>query len=100
VYVAAGCVGCHGPDLEGGIGPNLQTIGSQLVTDLPIPVSELDRMQADYDTDKRTFLENWIRDSATNYNEGAPTQMPAYPESDLSAAQLQALITFLLDHTQ
>jgi mono/diheme cytochrome c family protein len=100
VYVAAGCVGCHGPDLEGGIGPNLQTIGSQLVTDLPIPVSELDRMQADYDTDKRTFLENWIRDSATDYNAGAPTEMPAFPESDLSASQLQALITFLLDHTQ
>jgi len=100
VYVAAGCVGCHGPDLEGGIGPNLQTIGSQLVTDLPYPVSRPDQMQADYDSDKRTFLERWIRDSAANYNDGTPTtQMPAFPESDLSAAQLQALITFLLDHT-
>ncbi len=100
VYVAAGCVGCHGPDLEGGIGPNLQTIGSQLVTDHPHPVSQLDQMRADYDADKRTFLERWIRDSAANYNDGTPTQMPPFPESDLSAAQLQALITFLLDHTQ
>jgi hypothetical protein len=82
------------------IGPNLQSIGSQLVTDLPYPVSQLDQMRADYDADKRTFLENWIRDSAGNYNDGTPTQMPAFPESDLSAAQLQALITFLLDHTQ
>jgi mono/diheme cytochrome c family protein len=100
VYVAAGCVGCHGPELEGGIGPNLQTIGSQLVTDLPVPVSGLAQMQADYDADKRTFLEKWIRDSAANYNDGTPTQMPPFPESDLSADQLQALITFLLDHTQ
>ncbi|HEX9738180.1 MAG TPA: c-type cytochrome [Candidatus Limnocylindria bacterium] len=100
VYVEAGCVGCHGPDLEGGIGPNLQTIGSQLVTDLPEPVSHLDQMQADYDADPRTFLENWIRDSAGNYNDGTSTQMPAFPESDLTASQLQALITFLLDHTQ
>jgi mono/diheme cytochrome c family protein len=100
VYAEAGCIGCHGPDLEGGIGPNLQTIGSQLVTDLPFPVSGLDRMQADYDVDKRAFLENWIRDSATRYNEGTPTQMPAFPESDLSASQLRALITFLLDQTQ
>lgn len=100
VYAQAGCVGCHGPDLEGGIGPNLQTIGSQLVTDLPFPVSGLDRMQADYNADKRTFLENWIRDSAISYNAGTPTQMPSFPESDLSASQLQALITFLLSHTQ
>ena len=100
VYVAAGCVGCHGPELEGGIGPNLQTIGSQLVTDLPYPVSQLDQMRADYDADKRTFLERWIRDSAANYNDGTPTQMPAFPESDLTADQLQALITFLLEQTQ
>lgn len=100
VYVAAGCVGCHGADLQGGIGPNLQTIGSQLVTDLPFPVSHLDQMQADYDADKRAFLEKWIRDSAANYNDGTDTQMPAFPESDLTADQLQALITFLLDQTQ
>ena len=100
VYVAAGCVGCHGQELEGGIGPNLQTIGSRLVTDLPVPVSGLAQMQADYDSDKRAFLEKWIRDSAGNYNDGTETQMPPFPESDLSAAQLQALITFLLDQTQ
>jgi mono/diheme cytochrome c family protein len=100
VYVEAGCVGCHGAELEGGVGPNLQTIGSQLVTDLEFPVSGLDQMQADYDADMRMFLERWIRDSAANYNNGSPTQMPAFPESDLSASQLQALITFLLSHTQ
>jgi len=100
VYVEAGCMGCHGRNLEGGIGPNLQTIGSQLVTDLPVPVSGLAQMQADYDDDMRTFLEKWIRDSAANYNDGADTQMPAFPESDLTASQLQALITFLLDRTQ
>jgi len=100
VYVAAGCVGCHGADLQGGIGPNLQTIGSQLVTDLPVPVSGLDQMQADYDEDMRAFLEKWIRDSAANYNDSIDTQMPPFPESDLTADQLQALITFLLDQTQ
>jgi mono/diheme cytochrome c family protein len=98
VYEEAGCVGCHGPELEGGIGPNLQTIGSQLVTDLPFPVAHLDQMQADYDADPRTFLENWIRDSAVNYNDGTPTQMPAFPEAQLSPSRLQALITFLLSH--
>jgi mono/diheme cytochrome c family protein len=98
VYVEAGCAACHGRDLEGGIGPNLQTIGSQLVTDLPVIPSRLDQMQADYDADKRTFLENWIRDSAGNYNDGTPTRMPAFPEDDLSDSELQALITFLLSH--
>jgi len=100
VYVQAGCAGCHGTSLEGGTGPNLQTIGSQLVTDLPSPVSGLAQMQADYDADKRTFLENWIRDSAATYNDGTPTGMPPFPESQLTESQLQALITFLLDHTQ
>ena len=99
VYQEAGCAGCHGAELEGSTGrPNLQTIGSQLVTDLPIPVSQLDQMQADYDADPRLFLENWIRDSATNYNDGAPTGMPPFPEAQLSASRLQALITFLLTH--
>jgi mono/diheme cytochrome c family protein len=100
VYVQAGCAGCHGTELEGGIGPNLQTIGSQLVTDLPIPVSGMAQMQADYDADPRTFLENWIRDSATNYNDGTPTGMQPFPESQLTESQLQALITFLLSHTR
>jgi mono/diheme cytochrome c family protein len=98
VYVEAGCIGCHGAELEGGVGPNLQTIGSQLVTDLPVPVAGLAQMQADYDADPRMFLERWIRDSAANYNNGTSTQMPAFPESELSASQLQALITFLLSH--
>ena len=100
VFVQAGCAGCHGTSLEGGIGPNLQTIGSRLVTDLPSPVAGLAQMQADYDADKRTFLENWIRDSAATYNDGTPTGMPPFPESQLTESQLQALITFLLDHTQ
>src|ERR687896_389321 len=30
VYSAAGCAGCHGQELEGGTGPNLQTIGTEL----------------------------------------------------------------------
>jgi mono/diheme cytochrome c family protein len=100
VFQEAGCAGCHGRELEGGTGPNLQTIGSQLVTELPVPVSHLDQMQADYDADPRTFLENWIRDNAANYNDGTPTGMPAFPESQLTASRLQALITFLLTHTQ
>lgn len=100
VYAQAGCVACHGADLEGGVGPNLQTIGSALVTDLRVPPSGLDQMQADYDADPRKFLELWIRDSSTNYNDGSPTQMPAFSESALSDSALQALITFLLDHTE
>jgi mono/diheme cytochrome c family protein len=102
VYVAAGCGGCHGAELEGGIGPNLQTIGSEPVTTIPPLVTEtidVDQIQADYDDDPRAFLEAWIRDSSA-YNGGNPTQMPPFPEDQLSASELQALITFLLDHTQ
>ena len=99
VYQSAGCAGCHGQDLEGGTGPNLQTIGSELVTDLPVEPSDLEQMQADYDADPRDFLEKWIRDSAGNYNGGTATGMPPYPESALNESQLRALITFLLDHT-
>jgi mono/diheme cytochrome c family protein len=99
VYVSAGCVGCHGQNLEGGVGPNLQTIGSELVTDLPVVPSGLDQMQADYDADPRAFLEKWIRDSATNYNGGVATGMQPFPETSLTDSQLRALITFLLDQT-
>ena len=99
VYTAAGCAGCHGQELEGGVGPGLQTIGSELVTDLDVVPTQLEQMQADYDEDPRLFLEKWIRDSATNYNDGGATGMPPYPESALSESQLQALITFLLDQT-
>jgi mono/diheme cytochrome c family protein len=99
VYSAAGCAGCHGQELEGGTGPNLQTIGSELVTDLPVEPSGLEQMQEDYDADPRDFLEKWIRDSAGNYNDGETTGMPPYPESALNESQLRALITFLLDQT-
>jgi mono/diheme cytochrome c family protein len=98
VYAGA-CAGCHGTELEGGTGPNLQTIGSELITDLPIVPSDLEQMQADYDADPRDFLEKWIRDSAGNYNGGEPTGMQPFPESALSESQLRALITFLLDQT-
>jgi mono/diheme cytochrome c family protein len=98
---AARCASCHQAELEGveGVYPNLQTIGSELITELPIEPSQLDQMQADYDEDPRTFLEKWIRDSAENYNDGASTGMPPFPESDLGESQLRALITFLLDQT-
>ena len=99
VYVSAGCAGCHGQDLEGGVGPNLQTIGSELITDLPVVPSDLDQMEADYAEDPRVFLENWIRDSAGNYNGGEPTGMQPFPESTINDSQLQALITFLLTQT-
>ena len=99
VYAAAGCAACHGADLAGGSGPNLQTIGSELITDLPVEPSQLDQMEADYEEDPRLFLEKWIRDSANNYNDGQSTGMPPYPESQLPEDQLQALITFLLSHT-
>jgi len=99
VYASAGCTTCHGQELEGGSGPNLQTIGSELITDLPVEPSDLEQMQADYDADPRDFLEKWIRDSAENYNGGEPTGMQPFPESDVTESQLRALITFLLDQT-
>jgi hypothetical protein len=46
------------------------------------------------------MLERWIRDSAGNYNDGTATGMPPHPEGQLSASELTALITFLLDQTQ
>jgi mono/diheme cytochrome c family protein len=91
------CSSCHGADLSGGVGPNIQNIGNQLVTTgLPVPPSGLSQMQKDYAADKRAFLEKWIRDSSANYNGGAATGMPAFPAAQLPDDQLQALITFLL----
>jgi mono/diheme cytochrome c family protein len=101
VYASAGCASCHGAELEGtAAGPNIQTIGSAVITEgLPVTPSGLDQMIADYEEDPRMFLELWIRDSATNYNDGESTGMPAHPESSLSESQLTALITFLLTQT-
>ena len=100
VYTSAGCASCHGPDLAGTDAyPNIQTIGSELVTDLPVEPSGLDQMIADYEEDPRLFLEQWIRDSAANYNDGESTGMPPHPEGQLSESQLIALITFLLAQT-
>ncbi len=102
VYANLSCVGCHGANLEGGVGPNIQGIGSELVTDgLTTDTLDIDQMQADYDEDPRAFLEAWIRDSSV-YNDGTPTGMPPFDDIAISDSQLQALITFLLegDHGQ
>jgi len=102
VYASAGCVSCHAAELEGSTaGPNIQTIGSDVITefdDFPTP-SGVDQMVADYEEDPRIFLEQWIRDSSGNYNDGVATRMPAHPEDKLNESQLTALITFLLDQT-
>lgn len=102
VYATAGCVSCHGAELEGTTaGPNIQTIGSAVITefgDFPTP-SGADQMIADYEADPRNFLELWIRDSSANYNDGEPTGMPAHNEAALNDSQLTALITFLLEQT-
>ena len=101
IYASAGCGGCHGADLAGtDIAPSLLNIGNEPVTDLPTPISQLDKLVADYEADPRNMLELWIRDSATNYNDGQATGMPAHPEGALSADALQALITFLLTQQQ
>jgi mono/diheme cytochrome c family protein len=96
------CASCHGQDLAGVEGqyPSLQNIGSEPVTDLPTPVSQLDQLEADYEADPRAFLERWIRDSAASYNDGQATGMPAYPEESLPDDALKALITFLLEQRQ
>jgi len=102
VYASAGCVNCHAAELEGSTaGPNIQTIGSDVITefdDFPTP-SGVDQMVADYEEDPRIFLEEWIRDSSGNYNDGVATGMPAHPEDKLNESQLTALITFLLEQT-
>jgi mono/diheme cytochrome c family protein len=100
VYAAAGCAGCHGGELEGGVGPNLQTVGTALTDALPTPVSQNDQRLADYAEDKRAFFELWIRDSSGNYNDGNPTGMPAHDATALTDSELRALITFLLDQTE
>jgi mono/diheme cytochrome c family protein len=96
VFTDAGCGGCHAPDLSGGFGPSLLSIGKAPVTTLPTPITHLDQLKADYAKDPRTFLERWIRDSSVNYNDGTPTGMPVHPEGKISASAMQALITFLL----
>jgi mono/diheme cytochrome c family protein len=100
VYQEAGCQGCHGADLEGGVGPALTNIGASLSGELPNPISQEAKAEADYAADPRAFLEAWIRDSSTNYNDGTATGMPPFPESALSADRLQALITFLLSQVE
>lgn len=99
VYASAGCVACHGVELEGGVGPALTNIGNEMGVDLPGGVSQQDQLVADYKADPRKALENWIRDSANNYNDGSPTGMPPHPPESLSDSQLAALITFLLTQT-
>ncbi len=72
VFATVGCVACHGPELEGVTGPNIQTIGTSLVTEgLTTQTLDLEQMQADYDADPRAFLQAWIRDSSV-YNGGNP----------------------------
>lgn len=97
VFMSAGCVACHAADLSGGVGPNIQNIGNELVTtNLPTPPTGLAQMKADYAADKKDFFMKWIRDSGQNYNGGTATGMPPFPASQLPDDQLQALITFLL----
>lgn len=100
VYQEAGCQGCHGADLEGGVGPALTNIGASLSDELPNPISEQAQAEADYEADPRVFLEGWIRDSSANYNEGQATGMPPFPEASVAEDRLQALITFLLDQVE
>lgn len=100
VYADKGCAACHAADLSGGSGPSLLNIGNEPVTDLPTPITQLAKLEADYADNARTFLERWIRDSAVNYNDGTATGMPVHPEGTISASALQALITFLLDQKQ
>lgn len=107
VFTDSGCGGCHGAGLAGVTGssgkvvyPSLLNIGNLPVTDLPTPISHLDKLTADYTADKKAFLERWIRDSSVNYNDGTATGMPVHPEGKISASALQALITFLLSHKQ
>ena len=100
VFATAGCVSCHGAELEGTTsGPNIRSINTAVITELEdwVVPSGLDQMVADYEEDPRNFLELWIRDSATNYNDGENTLMPPHPETQLSESALTALITFLLD---
>ena len=98
VFGSVGCAGCHGAELQGGVGPALTNVGNE-VGNLPQEVAEQDQYVADYEEDKRAALEKWIRDSAGNYNNGEATGMPPHPESVLPESQLQALITFLLEQT-
>lgn len=99
VFSSAGCAGCHGADLQGGVGPPLTNVGNE-VGNLPSPVADQDQYMADYEEDPYLALGQWIRDSSTNYNQGGPTGMPPHPESALSESALRALITFLLDQTE
>ena len=98
VFASVGCAGCHGADLGGGVGPPLTNVGNE-VGNLPVEVSQQDQFIADYEEDPRMALEQWIRDSAGNYNEGEATGMPPHPESAVNESQLRALITFLLAQT-
>lgn len=99
VYAAQPCGGCHGAELQGGVGPPLTNIGNE-VGNLPQPVANQEAYVSDYEEDPYLALSQWIRDSANNYNNGESTGMPPHPESQLSDSALRALITFLLDQTE
>jgi mono/diheme cytochrome c family protein len=103
VFNSAGCAGCHGPDLTGtASGPDITTIGNGPIIDFGgdfITPSDTEQMEADFAEDPRLFLEQWIRDSAGNYNGGDPTGMPPHDENAINESQMRALITFLLAQT-
>jgi mono/diheme cytochrome c family protein len=103
VFNSAGCAGCHGPDLTGTTsGPDITSIGDGPIIDFGgdfVTPSDTDQMIADFEEDPRLFLEQWIRDSAGNYNGGEATGMPPHTEEQINESQMRALITFLLDQT-
>ena len=99
---AAGLQGCHGADLAGVPEfPEHQNIGNEPVTDLPTPDHPAGPAEGRLrERPAQAFLEDWIRDSAVNYNDGTPTGMPAHPAAQLPDHALKALITFLLGQKQ
>jgi mono/diheme cytochrome c family protein len=84
VFGSAGCAGCHGANLEGGIGPKLNPI-----TKLPGVANPLDP----------AYLSTTIRNGRSG-DPGFSAAMPAFGPDKLSDQDLNNVISFIIQQNQ
>lgn len=84
-----GCLGCHSLDGSAGIGPTLfELAGEPRRVEIGAETTEVIIDEA--------YLIRAIREAAYEIVEGYPAMMPSYDESSINAADLQAVVDYLL----